>query len=157
MIDMGIFQIIFWVVCSFTAIIACRFGEKDEKIGIALIAAGSLATYLVTAGGKQSFLTMEWGIFLSDIVVFAAFVNLSLSSQKFWPIWVSSLQLVTVMTHIADLSIPNSLPNAYAFLQGVWVYPMFLAILSGTYGHNVLKRRHSRDHQVSPTVTDSVK
>ncbi len=154
MIEMTTLQLLFWAVASLALLLVWVFGARDERLGVALIIGGSVVTALLIPKSGQSFDDFELSVFAADCVVLIGFVWLSFSSHKFWPIWTASLQLITVIIHIVQAVIPERVPAAYAVLQGFWVYPMFLAILSGTYGRAAIKRRNRRERPSS--VLDSV-
>jgi hypothetical protein len=141
MLRMSFLQIVFWATVLPLFLFALRFGGREEKLGISLIIGGSVATALLSPNEWFTFSDMPLSIFLADLFVLIAFVKLSFSSQKYWPLWVASLQLITVMTHVVELAIPDVVPKAYAIIQGFWVYPMCVAIAAGTYGHMVETRR----------------
>jgi hypothetical protein len=119
---------------------AITFGGKPERIGIGIVALGSVTSMALVPDPGSSFSALELWMFGTDLAVLVAFVCLSLSSTRFWPLWVTSFQAITVFTHLAALFTPESLPAAYSILQGFWVYPMFVAILMGAYGHQKARR-----------------
>lgn len=141
MIPMTVLQAIFWSITLPMLAAAFVFGGREERLGMAIIVAGSIATALLTPSGVFRFDSMAVQIFISDTVILIALIWLCFSSQKYWPIWVASLQLITVAIHLVELAIPQTVPKAYAIIQGFWVYPMFLAIGGGIYGHAVYVRR----------------
>ncbi len=141
MIPMTILQAIFWATTLPMLAAAFAFGAREERLGMSIIVAGSVATAIFTPSGVFTFDSMAMPIFISDTVILLALVWLCFSSQKYWPIWVASLQLITVAIHLVELAIPQTVPKAYAIIQGFWVYPMFIAIAGGIYGHAVLVRR----------------
>jgi hypothetical protein len=134
-------EYIFWTICMLCFVFALRFGGRDERRGMVIIAVGSIVTASVAA--IKSYNYQDIGVwFLSvDLCVLLAFVKILFDSRKYWPIWVGSLQLISVVIHLLDLLVPKTIPLAYAALQGFWVYPMFVAIMAGTYGSRVAMRR----------------
>lgn len=142
---MILLQFMFWMTCAVCCAAAVWFGERDEKIGMAIIAIGSVATALIAAFANFNYAAVTIWFLVVDLTVLAAFLKLSFDSRKFWPIWVGSLQLISVVIHLLDLMLPKILPEAYVLLQGFWVYPMFLAIMMGTHGSRVAMRRKQVD------------
>jgi hypothetical protein len=141
MLIMILLKYFFWTICVLCVSAAFRFGQREERRGMAIIAMGSMATALVAMIANNNFRDTTFWFLLVDISVLVAFVRLSLDSNKYWPIWVGSLQLISVIIHLLDLLVPTILPAAYIMLQGFWVYPMFVAIMAGTYGSRVAMRR----------------
>ena len=118
-----------------------RFGERDERRGMTIIMAGSIVTALVVVVANSNFKDISGWFLLVDLCVLGGFVKLLFDSRKYWPIWVGSLQLIGVVIHLLDILMPETMPAAYAMLQGFWVYPMFFAIMMGTYGSHVVFKK----------------
>lgn len=134
----------FWAVCVLCLAASLRYGERDERRGMIIITFGSILTALVVVVANHNFEDISGWFLLVDLGVLGAFVKLLFDSRKYWPIWVGSLQLISVIIHILDLLVPKTLPAAYIMLQGFWVYPMFFAIMMGTYGSRIaFKRKQS--------------
>jgi uncharacterized membrane protein len=141
MLLMTFLKYFFWATCALCLLLSLRFGERDEKRGMVVIAVGSIVTALMAVMADNNFEHITPWFLLIDLSVLAAFVLVMFDSRKYWPIWVGSLQLISVVIHVLDLLIPKTLPAAYAMLQGFWVYPMFFAIMAGVYGSRVAARR----------------
>lgn len=71
------------------------------------------------------------GDMLIDIAVLAAFATIALHSNRFWPLWVTGLQLTTMIAHLLKLIDPDLLPVAYAAAARLWSYPILLVIAVG--------------------------
>jgi hypothetical protein len=141
MLLMTILLCFFWTVCALCLFLAFRFGERDEKRSMTIIAVGSASTAVVAAIANINHWDVALFILFVDICVLISFVRVMFESQKFWPIWIGSLQLISVVINILDVLASSTLPAAYDMLQGFWVYPMFLAIMAGTYGSHKARLR----------------
>jgi uncharacterized membrane protein len=141
MLIMTPLEYFFWTVCLLCFVLSLHFGERDERRGMMIIAMGSIVTASVAAIKSYDYQDIGFWFLSVDLCVLLAFVKLLFDSHKYWPIWVGSLQLISVIIHILDLLVPKTIPLAYAALQGFWVYPMFIAIMAGTYGSRVAMRR----------------
>jgi hypothetical protein len=142
---MPFLQYFFWAVCVLCLAVALRYGERDERRGMIIIMVGSIVTAFVVVAANRNFKDISGWFLLVDLCVLGAFVKLLFDSRKYWPIWVGSLQLISVVVHLLDLLVPKTMPAAYAMLQGLWVYPMFFAIMMGTYGSRVALKRKQMD------------
>jgi uncharacterized membrane protein len=138
---MTFLEFCFWITCIVCLVLALRFGERDERHGMIIIVIGSIATAVVATIKNNDFQHISFWFLLIDLCVLLAFVRLLFNSQKYWPIWVGSLQLIAVIINLLDILLPKNLPDAYVMLQGFWVYPMLFAIMAGTYGNYVVNRR----------------
>jgi uncharacterized membrane protein len=138
---MTVLEFFFWATCLVCFVLALRFVERDERQGMAIIVIGSITTAVVAAIAKNDFQHISHWFLLIDLCVLLAFVRLLFDSQKYWPIWVGSLQLIAVIINLLDILLPKNLPDAYAMLQGFWVYPMLFAVMAGIYGSQVVNQR----------------
>src|SRR5689334_20536392 len=73
-------------------------GRSDERIAAATCLLATFATNLVY-NPHGSFAAVEMGILSVDVATFAAFTFLALRTDRFWPLWISGLQLTTVIAH----------------------------------------------------------
>lgn len=113
------------LLASFAYVARC--GRWPERIGLTIIAVGSIATALVGRGDLWK--ATEIGILAVDVVVLGAFILIVGLTDRFWPLWVSAFQLVSVTSHLARLLKPSTLPLAYAFAEQVWGYVMIAVIM----------------------------
>ena len=119
------------LVCSY----AGRLGGWPERAGAAIMVVGSILTVVAAMSFFPGWRTPEAGIFIVDLLVLAAFGNLALYSDRFWPIWVTSFHLIAVTIHVATLVDPSVAARAYSWAAEVWAYPMLLGIAAGTRNH----------------------
>jgi hypothetical protein len=127
--------VFFWVALAVVTALAFKYGGHPECVGMGIIVAGSLMTAFLGLGSLVNLRRFELWMLLSDGVILLALVWLALTSRRYWPLWAASFHTITVMTHVAALLIPQSIPRAYLILQGFWIYPMFVAVILGIYGH----------------------
>ena len=77
--------------------------------------------------------SIELGVLIVDSVTFLACTYVALRSDRFWPLWVSGLQLITVMAHFMKAIDSDLFPQAYAAAGRFWSYPILLILAIGTY------------------------
>lgn len=128
-------QFVYWFALCAVYLAVLMRGGRPEIFGMLLVTVGSiLSTLLVSDLGLRFRNTESW-MFAADVMMLITFVILALMTTRYWPMWVASFQAITVLTHLAESALPNAVPRGYSLLQGFWVYPMFVAILLGAYGH----------------------
>lgn len=101
------------------------------------------ATILTIVAGsfKPAWDEPQTGIFLVDLMMLAALVNLALYSDRFWPIWVTSFHLIAVTIHLATAVDRSVGALAYANAAEFWAYPMLVTLAYGTWNHRRLIRK----------------
>jgi hypothetical protein len=118
-------------------IAACSYagwrGGWPERTGAAIMVVGSVLTVIAANSFYPGWNSPEAGIFVVDLLVLAAFGNLALSSDRYWPLWVTSFHLIAVTIHLASLVDRSVAALAYASAQEFWAYPMLAGIAVGTW------------------------
>lgn len=111
-------------------------GKTDARIVAAVFLVGNFMTYALrsesaTYGGGYA--SVEIGILLIDVIAFLAFTYAALISDRFWPLWVSGLQLTTSLGHVFKAIDANLLPMAYAAALRFWGYPILIILTVGVW------------------------
>lgn len=124
-------------------------GKTDARIVALVFLAGDLATTLLRSHAAGTYSSVEMPILIVDVLGFAGFTYAALISDRFWPLWVSGLQLTTSMGHVLKAIDAQLLPLAYAAALRFWAYPILIILLIGTWRS---RRRALRDRRsVAPS------
>ena len=91
---------------------ALWYGGAPERWGAAIIAVGSVLTTALTSAPVLRFRSVELGVLGVDVVALLAFLVLALRAERFWPLWVTALQVVGLVGHLAKLASPEVIPWA---------------------------------------------
>ena len=102
---------------------------------------GCVLTLAVNSPLSERYASVEVAILVIDATMLAIFAAIALTSDRYWPLWVTALQLLVVLAHIAKLADPEMLRNGYGFVMAVWSYPQLLAIALGTRAHHLDRPR----------------
>ena len=86
---------------------------------------------------------VEVGVLIVDAVTLAAFTFVALRSDRYWPLWVSGLQLTTSIAHLLKAIQPDPIPIAYAAAGRVWSYPILIILAVGTWRVHSASRQHA--------------
>lgn len=118
-------------LAALLAVLVCaeRSGERDPRIAIWILIAGSLLTLAAGLSGS-SFRTASLLFAAIDFLVLAAFYVHALKSRFYWTLCLPAFQLNVCLAHVAKLLSPDIAANAYAAAQGgIWAYPQMIVIL----------------------------
>lgn len=128
--------LVYWTVLLAVAAYAFARGRFDEWRAITICIIATIATRLVHSPLVDRFSSVELGVLVVDSLALLAFIHIALRSERFWPLWVAGLQLTTMMSHFMKAIRIDLMPQAYAAAERFWVYPIFMAIVIGTWrGH----------------------
>ena len=108
-------------------------GKLDERLVAAICVVGSFATVAVSSAHYSYFAGIEGGVFIVDLLALGGFVLVALRSSRFWPLWVAGFQLTSVFSHFLKAFHWGMIPQVYAAAERFWIYPIFLAIIVGTW------------------------
>jgi len=146
MIKLVVFNAILLSCCGY----ALLRGGAPERIGAAIYTVGTGLTILARGEAAFRFGSVEIGILIVDVAALIAFLLLALRAQRFWPMWMTAFQAIGTAGHLAKLADPEMIRWAYAFLLGIWSYPMLLLLAIGTWRHQQRLKQFGSDLASAP-------
>ncbi|HUP67441.1 MAG TPA: hypothetical protein VM145_04425 [Sphingomicrobium sp.] len=123
---------------------AWRRGRSDERTVAAICVAASLVSLAVISSFNTLYSNLEVGVLMVDIATLAAFTFVAMRSDRFWPLWVSGLQLTTSVAHFLKVADPGLVPIAYSAAARMWSYPILIILAVGTW-RGQRRMRQDRD------------
>ena len=108
-------------------------GGREERAAAALCLVAAISTTLLLAPLNQRFSVIEIDVLAVDTALFVGFLIIALRSPRFWPLWISGLQLTTIMGHAMKGLEADLLPKAYAAALNFWAYPIVLILGIATW------------------------
>ena len=123
----------YWIVLLIVSAYAFARGQLDERWAAAICIVATIGTKLLHSPLTSRFSSVEVGVLVIDCLTLAAFTAIALRSQRFWPLWVAGLQLTTILAHLLKAVELDLMPQVYAAAARLWVYPIFLIIVIGTW------------------------
>src|SRR6266576_7203895 len=87
-------------------------GRSDERVVAAICVIATLASLALISSFARLYSNLEVGVLAVDVVTLGAFTLVALRSERFWPLWVSGLQLTTSVAHLLKVIDPTLLPIA---------------------------------------------
>lgn len=134
----------YWLVLLAVAAYAFARGRIDERLAAAICIVATVATRVVHSPLSDRFSGVELGVLAVDLLTLAGFVAIALRSDRFWPLWIAGLQLTSIVAHGLKAIQIDLLPQAYAAAARLWVYPIFLIIVVGTWRSHRRIQREAR-------------
>lgn len=110
---------------------------------------GFVMSVIMASPSDNRFTHPEIGILIVDLAMLAAFLMLALNAERYWTIWICSMQIIQVLSHIPKMLIPELLPQAYFVIGAIWAYPMLIVLTIGTYRHQQRLRLYGADRSWS--------
>jgi hypothetical protein len=120
---------------TLVAILACGFalwrGGKPERLAAGLILLDWMITPLLQNQGNLTHIQIS--NFCLDGALTLALGGIALSSNRFWPIWVTAFQILELLMHVAMLADHRVRPIAYFIGTELASYLILLALVIGTW------------------------
>ena len=134
-----IYRLLMYGICGY----ALLRGKTEARIVALVCLVANFATLTLRSSTYSS---VEISVLIVDILTFMAFTYAALISDRFWPLWVSGLQLTSSMGHLFKAIDANLLPLAYAAALRFWAYPILIILALGTWRS---QRRAHRETQLT--------
>lgn len=123
----------FLALFVFSVIFVALCGTRWERLGIGVVFIGSLATLAVAVIEAQDWTATVYSVLFVDLTGLLAFGYIALRSDRFWPLWVTGMQLAQLTTHMAKMASPSIVPKAYENGLAVWSWLQILVIVLATW------------------------
>jgi hypothetical protein len=123
----------YWLLLTGVAAYAMFRGRTDERAAALICVVATIASVLVNSSLTRRFTGVETGVLIVDVLALAAFTAIALRTRRFWPLWVAGFQLTSTFAHALKAIHFSLVPQVYAAAERFWVYPIFLAIVVGTW------------------------
>lgn len=118
----------YWALLLFVLVAAFRRGDRETRVAAVICLVATFLSVVLVTPFAQGFDQVEAWVALVDVGVLGAFVLIAVRSNRFWPLWVSGLQLTTVLAHLLRLLEPGLVDIAYAAAMRFWGYPILLIL-----------------------------
>lgn len=141
-----LFNLVLLVACGF----AIWLGGAPERWTAIVFLIGAVATFLLPFQHHISWHTVHVMILIIDIGVLIALVAIALRANRFWPLYVSALHLITIAVHGVKAFQPSLVPWMYAGASGKIAYPMLGLLAIGVWRHRRRLELFGSDRDWSP-------
>ena len=141
----AVFLIILCAACFF----ALWKGGTPERLIACILLIGVTWSLMFRFSYQSSSGLINIGIWSADIAVLLALTAVALSAERYWTLWIASFQWVQVVSHLPELLIPELLPRVHWVIISLWVYPMLIILVIGTWRHAHRTKVHGTDRSWS--------
>lgn len=97
-------------------------GDRSAKVVAAAVVAGSIFTNLLVEKSTELWQDSEPGILIVDISMLAAFTAIMLKNNRYWPIWTTAAQLLSVLAHLGPLLRRSDIAIPFAVSEQIWAW-----------------------------------
>lgn len=140
---MGLRHILFGALMWAVFIYALRRGGWQERVAAGCTVVGTYLTVLAYSPLAVRYTHVETPVVFIDSAIFAVLLCISLRSQKFWPLWLTAMQALTVFAHLSPF-VPHMLPWGYGRAAAVWSWMKLIVLVFVIREANRVERSRSR-------------
>ena len=95
-------------------------GDPSAKIVATTVILGSLLSAVLIDQTSELWQGSEPGIFIIDVIMLAIFSAVMIKSDRFWPIWTTAAQLLSVLAHMGPLLRNAHIAVPFAVSEQLW-------------------------------------
>lgn len=118
-----VYGLLMWAV----TIYAFRRGDGEQRLAAVIVMANSYITPLLLSPLATRYRAVEVPVAELDAVMTALLFAIALKSRRFWPLWLTALSAMVVLSHFLP-NLPGNLPFIYYNAAVLWSYPMWIVL-----------------------------
>jgi len=119
------------------------------------VAVGSTLTVAALSSMAIRFGSVEIGVFLVDLACLVAFLFLSLRAERYWPLWVTALQIIGIAAHAGEAGGSRRDPQGLCHCSGILGLSDAAPDCAGTWRHQQRLARFGADRSWSSSSARS--
>lgn len=136
----------FYALFILSIFVALRWGGAPERIGAGIHLGLFITQGLLYLSLPPQYAQVDAISLLTDSLGLIAFGSLALSANRIWPLWAASLQLLSVMGHLARWIQLSIEPYVYVLLKSSPTGLSLAILLAGAILHQRRKSMVGHDH-----------
>ena len=121
---------IFWTMTLLCCGYAAVFGSEEGRWTALMMLLAVVLTGIAEAS-TRSWNTTNFAVMLVDVLLCCGLGIRAFRSASLWPMWMTSAQLLAVLTHIASMLAGVFDQKIYAALAAVWAIPCLTCMVAG--------------------------
>lgn len=127
--------VLFLALLYGSGIYAIGWGGWPERwVGCAFVVASWMTEWLLRPG-IVTFVSLQTTTFAVDIALLIVLLAIALNADRRWPLLVTALHAMSVISHVAKFLDPDLNKRIYATMLIFWSYPGLLVLIIGTWRH----------------------
>lgn len=125
-------------------------GGAPERWTALVFVLGAVATSNLPFVQYRSYHSVFWLLLAVDGAMLVGLIGIALRANRYWPLYVTSLHLITIAIHGVKAFQPGLVPWMYAGASSKIAYPMLMMLAVGALRHRRRLASFGSDHDWSP-------
>jgi hypothetical protein len=141
-----LFNLLLLAACGY----AFWAGGAPERWTAIVFVIGAAATAYLPFQQRFSYHSVFWPLLGVDAAMLVGLIGIALRANRFWPLYVSALHMITLAIHGVKAFQPGLVPWMYAGASSKIAYPMLVLLAVGALRHRDRLARFGSDRDWSP-------
>ena len=141
MVRVALFYLLLVSCCGYAL---SRGGKPERLVAAAYVLCVIISNILVLPPFGTRYSGVEYGVMLTDVALLMLIAGVALFSERYWPLWMTAMQAMTVLAHLGRL-LPQVKAWTYWNAVTLWSYPMLLLLVIATSRHRMRLARTGAD------------
>lgn len=121
--------ILYLLLLTLACGLAFSRGGAAERVVAGVVLTGSITSLLVANDRAHRWHGSEPGLLIVDLGMLIAFAAIMLHSKRYWPIWTTAAQLLTVGAHLGPILRSAHIAIPFAFGEQVWSWFILIQLM----------------------------
>lgn len=135
---------LFYALLTAAAAAAWLVGGRPERQVAAMLVAATIASKLVAWPLYGHFAVFEAALFAIDVLLLAGLLAVALTSDRYWPLWLTPLHAYTVIAHVGRWIMPDTLAAVYLSNSALMADPGLIMLIVAAWRQHRRVRRRAR-------------
>lgn len=114
---------------------AWTIGGQPERQVAAMLFAATLLSKFAAGPVHGRFVEFELALFAIDVLLLAGLVFVALTSDRYWPLWLTPLHAYTVIAHLGRLARPDTFAAVYLSNSAMMADPGLVILIFASWRH----------------------
>ena len=124
--------LVFLLLIIVTVLLTAWKGGAPERLGAAVLVAMFIMSKISTAIDQRAYTHVDPTALVQDVFAVVCFGVLAIHARRVWPIWATSLQLLSLISHFVREVDAGVEPLVYAMMKSGPTFFALTALLLGT-------------------------
>ena len=132
--------LIFYLLLLTATTMAWLMGGRAERQVASMLFGAAVVSKLAAWSLYGQFAEFEVALCAIDLLLMAGLLTVALTSDRYWPLWLSPLHGYTIIAHLGKWVTPDTFAAVYLSNSALMADPGLIILIAGTWRHHRRRR-----------------
>jgi hypothetical protein len=127
--------LLFYLLLAVAGAAAWILGGRPERQVAAMLVAATISSKLVAWPLYGHFAEFETALSVIDVILLAGLLAVALTSDRYWPLWLTPLHAYTVIAHLGRWITPDTFVAVYLSNSALMADPGLILLIIASWRH----------------------